>query len=117
MESAITVPSPDSSSAAVVTDMMITISFCLIGMSRKGCIIWSAISPRTCATLISLELMVSMALGRSALIDVEPHAAILDDESDDAAILQELSAFADGQNSRAQLSQNPARLFLRSRDK
>src|ERR1700733_6810990 len=38
-ESATTIPSPDNRSAAAVTDMMITISFCLIGMSRKGCII------------------------------------------------------------------------------
>src|ERR1700722_29009 len=63
MESAITMPSPDKRRAAAVTDIMITISFCLIGMSRKGCILFGANYFSTdLATFISLELTASRAL-------------------------------------------------------
>ena len=79
-------PTPASSRAAVVVTMMITISFCLIGMSRKLRMADASISPPTFATLNSLELSFSPAFSAAALIDVEPHAAVFDHEGDHAAV-------------------------------
>ena len=92
-----------SSKAAVVVAMVMTISFCRIGMSRKVRMdqLAEALFFDGSRYVQQFGTEVQSGILRRGFIDAEPHTAIFNDEGDHAAVADKTLAFADRQDSRA----------------
>ncbi|MGA3025422.1 MAG: hypothetical protein ABSF98_11680 [Bryobacteraceae bacterium] len=100
--------------------MMMTISFCLIGMSRKlrmsgSCTVVLFSDRSRYIQQPGAELEPGVI--RRGLIDVEPHPAVFNNEGDHAAVADKTLPFADGQNSRPQSGEDSEAVFSRIANK
>src|SRR5208282_5706843 len=107
-------PRPASTRAAIVVVMTMIISFCLIGMLRKLGTVFLFPARNGHVQQFGAEFEAGIFGGNS--IDPEPHAAILDNESDHTSVMQETFFLANGQNG-SQSRQHFEALFFRIGEK
>ena len=102
----------------MVVIMMMIISFCFIGMSRKVSMTGAAVLSFNGFRYIQQSgTDLDPGILRRSLIDLEPYAAVFNNESDHTTVAEKTIPFAHGQNSRSQARKKFTDIFFRPADK